>query len=291
LVIKNFQFSISFRTLVDLYIQTPNQLPKCGSTCHSLLFTPPVPLPRLLRPHLPCSLPSSASRGSRPACRGSGSRALRGTAARNGATRRSRGGGKAGPAARRRSMAGSPARSRGLPMANPALVPSAPGKASAPAPTAPGGDPEALGEACSTRCGGPCSCALSLTLRTCKLAVALAPTAYCFSTADGWGSLSPSLSPSEQAPYERRQVDLATVGVWISLRVRWRTGAVARWGSRTAEEQGISGRGVCRWCESSFRQTARRNRRCMGPTPHQGFQFDAKSVGFPVPAPEGKHGV
>jgi hypothetical protein len=74
-------------------------------------------------------------------------------------------------------------------------------------------------------------------------------------------------------------------------RVRWRTGAAARWGSRTGEEQGISGRGACRRRESSFRRAARRNRRCTGPTSRRAFQFDAKSAGFPVPVPEQKHGV
>jgi hypothetical protein len=64
-----------------------------------------------------------------------------------------------------------------------------------------------------------------------------------------------------------------------------------RWGSRTGEEQGISGRGACRRRESSFRRAARRNRRCTGPTSRRAFQFDAKSAGFPVPAPERKHGV
>jgi hypothetical protein len=42
---------------------------------------------------------------------------------------------------------------------------------------------------------------------------------------------------------------------------------------------------------SYFRLTARRNRRCMGPTPRRAFQFDAESAGFPVILPGRKRGV
>jgi hypothetical protein len=169
-------------------------------------------------------LPLSASQGRCPARRGSGSRALRGTvAARDGAARRT---------SRRRQSRGDAASEvhgrlpgaacsslpRGLPATTPAPAPYAP------APTAPGGDPEAPVEACSYLLG---EMRRPLLLRPLDRPARVqahrhvSPGSLLLPAADGWGSLSPLLSPSEQAPYERatggsrgrRRVDLTTSAV------------------------------------------------------------------------------
>jgi hypothetical protein len=250
--------SISFRALVNLYIQTPNQLPKCGSTCHSVLFTPPVPLPRLLRPISSAPSPFVGFTRQVPPRRGSGSRALRGTvAARDGAARRT---------SRRRQSRGDAAsevhgrlpgaacssRPRGLPATTPTIAPSAP------APTPPGGDPEALGEACSYLLG---EMRRPLLLR--PLARPARVQAHRRVSPDGlllprrrWMGLPLSLTLSIGAgalraatggSRDHRRVDLATSAVEDGCGSEVRT--------RMAEEQGIFGRGARRRRESSFRRT------------------------------------